>query len=54
MPCTFVHSRAVDELVSATDRASEMEYQFFIPLYCNQWGKARGCSEPIFICCLPW
>jgi len=23
------------------------------PIYCNQWGKARGSSELILICCLP-
>ena len=24
-----------------------MGYQLLIPLYCNQWGKARGSSDPI-------
>ena len=24
-----------------------MGYQLLIPLYCNQWGKARGSPEPI-------
>ena len=28
-------------------------YQLLIPLYCNQWGKARGSPEPILVCCLP-
>jgi len=51
--CTDVHSKTADELVQATDHASEMEYQF-IHLYCNQWCTARGSNEPIFICCLPW
>jgi len=41
------------ELVQATDHASKMGYQLLFPLYCNQWGKARGSSEPILICCLP-
>jgi len=39
----------VEELVWATDHASKMGYQVFIPLYCNQWGKASGNPEPIFI-----
>ena len=26
----------------------------FFTLYYDQWGKARGSSKPIFICCLPW
>ena len=48
-----VHSKSVVELVQATDHASKMGYQLLIPLYCNQWGKARGSPEPILICCLP-
>ena len=30
----------------------EVKAQHYNPLYCNQWGKARGSSEPILICCL--
>jgi len=30
-----------------------MGNQLLIPLYCNQWGKARWSSEPTLICCLP-
>jgi len=53
MQCTYVHSKSVVELVQETDHASKMGYQLVIPLYCNQWGKAMGSSEPIHICCLP-
>ena len=37
-----MHSKTIVELVQATDRASKMGYQLLNPLYCNQWGKARG------------
>jgi len=41
-----VHSKTIVELVQATDHASKMGYQLLIPLYCNQWGKARGSLSP--------
>ena len=41
-----MHSKTIAELVQATDHASKMGYQLFIPLYCNQWGKARGVLSP--------
>jgi len=41
-----VHSKTIVELVQATDHASKMGYQLLIPLYCNQWGKARGVLSP--------
>jgi len=33
--------------------ASKMGYQLFIPLYCNQWGKAGESPELILICRFP-
>jgi len=48
-----VHSKTIVEMVQATDHVSKMGYQLLIPLYCNQWDKATGSSEPILICCLP-
>ena len=44
-----MHSKTVVELVQATDHASKLGYQLLIPLYCNQWGKARGSPEPIHL-----
>jgi len=41
-----VHSKTIVELVQATDHASKMGYQLLIPLYCNQWGEARGVLSP--------
>ena len=41
-----MHSKTVVELVQATDHASKMGYQLLIPLYCNQWVKARGVLSP--------
>ena len=41
-----MHSKTIVELVQATDDASKMGYQLLIPLYCNQWGKARGVLSP--------
>jgi len=49
----LVCSKTIVELVQATDHAGKTGYQLLIPLYCNQWGKARGSPEPILICCLP-
>ena len=38
-----MHSKiSIVELVQATDHASKMGHQLLIPLYCNQWGKARA------------
>ena len=39
-------SKTIVKLVQATDHASKMGYQLLIPLYCNQWGKARGDLRP--------
>jgi len=36
-------------LVKATDHASKLGYQLLIPLYCNQWGKARGVLSPYLL-----
>ena len=37
-----MYSKTIVELVQATDLARKMGYQLLIPLYRNQWGKARG------------
>jgi len=44
-----LESKTIVELVQATDHASKMGYQLLIPLYCNQWGKARGVLSPYYL-----
>ena len=44
-----MHSKTIVELVQATDHASKMGYQLLIPLYRNQWGKARGVLSPYLL-----
>jgi len=51
--CTYVHSKTVVELVQATDHASKIGCRLFIHLTFNKWGKAKGDSELILVCCLP-
>ena len=41
-----MHSKTIVVLVQATDHESKMGYQLLIPLYYNQWGKARGSPDP--------